>query len=441
MEGDIAPEPRHLGKAMLWLWYRRELRFGTIQTHPEPLCRDMSVIPPELLDAIVCEIDDVQTLKSCSLVASTLRYSSQRILLSSLTIGKKKYAHACKLLTESLHIAGYVTRLTIKLGSLRNVLASADVETFVQILDKLQNVRRCTVDGMWYKSTFSNFSERSRIPPFLLDFFLRQPLQELHLRLIDVDPAVLWRVLALAPTLHLRTVIMDERIDVLSTAAVPPPSPSLDSLHLMNGTIGQFLAHPQNVSCVASLRHLLVESYDNWAGPMIEAASHTLEHIQFDTPNYFSGGCSPPMLPRLPALRIVQFTFPGLIIAAATAELISAAAKSLSSLATPQMSPALADVVIKQRSAKDGVFDASPYVPLMTMLDAALAAYPSPPCVHWVLATDKEEPTTSLAHFADGVRRAMPKAGSTGRLVLEAYLQSRVFGRADGALYPLGESS
>jgi hypothetical protein len=399
----------------------------------------MTVIPPELQDAIVCEIDDVESLMSCSLVGWTLRYSSQRILLSSLTIHKRNLARACELLTESLHIAGYVTRLTIRLGSLRNVMASTDIGIFVQILDKLHNVRRCTVDGMWYKSLFSNFPERSRIPPLLLDFLGRQPLHELHLRLIDIAPAVLWRVLALAPTLHLRTVIMDEGTDTLSaTAGVSLPSPFLDSLYLMNGTVGEFLAHPQNISCVAGLRHLLVESYDNWAGPMIMAASHTLEHIQFDCQSYYSGGGSPPMFPRLPALHTVQFTFPGLIILAATAELISAAVESLSSLVTPQMSPALADVVIKQRSAKDGVFDASPYVPLMTMLDAALAAYPSPPCVHWVLATDREEPTTSLAHFAEGVRHAMPKARSAGRLVLEVYVPPRSFGLADGAPYLIG---
>ncbi|KAJ7238816.1 hypothetical protein B0H12DRAFT_1075147 [Mycena haematopus] len=406
----------------------------------------MSAIPPELLDAIVCEIYDVASLKVCSLVASTLRYSSQRILLSALTVEAEKCAALCQLLTESPHITSYVTRLTIR--TLRTAMTSPHIESFRQILAKLQNVRRCSLDGLWYH------------------------------RCIYVSPSVLWHFLTTVPSLHLLSVKMMDGVNSVLTHVIVPAV--LDSLFLNAGTkdVGQWIAHPSNVSCLTALRHLsLRPSDDSWAETLMETASHTLEHIQFECSSialpldlvftllFLSGlknsqynvetfpmsfelthevlymfksnktmlrghnpiksrfvapGYPPAVLPHLPVLRTLKFTFSGQTITPAISEIISQTANILSSLAIPQMSPALADIMIQQHLARDGAFDPTPYFPLISLLDTALAAYPRPPSVHWLLAMNDKE--NVFAHFADTVRRGMPKAHSTGRLVLEAYV-------------------
>ncbi|KAJ7877778.1 hypothetical protein B0H13DRAFT_2346940 [Mycena leptocephala] len=60
----------------------------------------MSFLPQELLDAIVNEVHDMETLKNCPLAGYTLREPR-----------RQNYAAACKLLEESPHIAHYITRL------------------------------------------------------------------------------------------------------------------------------------------------------------------------------------------------------------------------------------------------------------------------------------------------------------------------------------------
>jgi hypothetical protein len=44
------------------------------------------LFPQELLDAVVAELEDVESLKSCSLAGSPLRSPSQRKLMRSLTL-------------------------------------------------------------------------------------------------------------------------------------------------------------------------------------------------------------------------------------------------------------------------------------------------------------------------------------------------------------------
>ncbi|KAF7340123.1 hypothetical protein MVEN_01930700 [Mycena venus] len=375
----------------------------------------MLALPPELLDAIVVLVDDLESLKSCSLVASTLRYTSQRILIRSLTVQAKNYVQVGQLLIESPHIADYITHLSLKLHD----LASLDIDTLHQVLAKLQNLRLCFLNGMWHSSPRSSALRRSTIPPLVSDFLARQPPRALYLMAITISPALLWRFAAAVPTLHVYSVVIEEEPDpTVARAAVS--NSVLESLFLNSRHVGEFFARPQNISCVAGLRHLSAAGpFDDWAPALIEAASRTLEHIQFDC----TYDPSPPLLQRLPALRTVQFTFSGQITTETRAEYISHATPTLSSLATPEMSPALADVVIKQQfTSRVGADDAVPYVPLMKMLDAALRAYAAAPCIRWILATRNEE--SRYAGFADSVRRGMPEAHGAGRLVLEVHVLS-----------------
>ncbi|KAJ7309123.1 hypothetical protein DFH08DRAFT_899608 [Mycena albidolilacea] len=384
----------------------------------------MSVLPPELLDVIICEIDDTQTLKACSLVASTLRSSSQRILLDSLTVDVYNDTTICKLLTESPHVAEYVTRLNFRL---RTLLPSSD-RSFRQTLAPLQNVRECFLDGSGY--TYGAPRSRTRIPPGVLDFLGRQQLRDLRLKFIKISVTVLLYFVKVIPTLYFDFVEIDNEADIASDPTVLSPFPrksALTSLSCIGKDVGQFLARAQNISCVAALRHLSISSRDDdgWVGALIEAASRTLETVEFDCSRY----PPPPALPRLPALQSVEFTFSGQLLPAARADIISRTATILQALAVPQASPALAKLVFKQKLfPNDGTsLDPVQYFPLTTMLDDALAAYPTAPRIHWIL-TKTNNDDTQFMHFADSVRSGMPQALSTGRLVLEAYLSPGVRG-------------
>jgi hypothetical protein len=74
-------------------------------------------LPAELIELVVDELDpaDHGTLERLALTASTFRHSTQRVLLSSLTLKDgPNYVALATLLSESLHVRDYATRLTIR---------------------------------------------------------------------------------------------------------------------------------------------------------------------------------------------------------------------------------------------------------------------------------------------------------------------------------------
>ncbi|KAJ6470414.1 hypothetical protein C8R45DRAFT_1218279 [Mycena sanguinolenta] len=379
----------------------------------------MSVIPRELLEAIVDKIHDVESLKACSLAASTLRYSSQRRLLGALTIGAgicaPPYIH--QLLTESPHIADYVTRLSIPI-----LPAVMEFQSFPRILAKLQNVRECTMGER------TRESQRFTIPPFVLDFLARPSLREVHLSGFQITTSELRHFLTTLSSLHLSFVVIKGGADPsFMHGSVGPAAAVLGSLSLGIGVgeIGEFLVQPANISCLAAVRRLSLysagdistgSSGDRWTRPLIQFTSPTIEHLHLNCA-YFP----PPALPGLPALRTLKITFSGRINAASLSDIISRTADILPSLAAPQVSPALADIVIEQNLASfdTGTFDPLPYAPLISILDAAQAVYATPPSVRFLLSEYKET-QYKFARFADTVQQGMPRAHGAGRLVVEA---------------------
>ncbi|KAJ6502272.1 hypothetical protein C8R45DRAFT_614192 [Mycena sanguinolenta] len=391
----------------------------------------MTSIPPELLEAICSEITDIESLKSCSLAASALRYPCQRILLSSLTLKVQNHASVCKLLAESSHIAEYVVSLTILLA-MQHLMTSEDLESLYGILGKLHRVRRCILDGSSFRSLYSAVARSSPVPPVLLEFFARQPLRELRLNRIEISSNQFSRLVTVAPALHFQILSLQEESDDVPIDSVPP-SPFLHSVFINCSRTEQFLVLPQNISCLTRLRHLSIRT-GRCTEMLIEVAAQILEHLQFD---YRSFTTFPTMFPRLPALRTVQFVLPDLMVNA-TAHLLTAVVNSLSGLA---MNPGLAVVGIKCSSTKIGAFDVEWCASLMARLDEAVATYAMAPCIHWVLTVyggDKNL-QARLAHFTDSVRCGMPKAHNAGRLMLEANGPARTVGRIDGSRYtPFG---
>ncbi|KAF7344490.1 hypothetical protein MSAN_01930800 [Mycena sanguinolenta] len=306
-----------------------------------------STLPPELIDTIICEIHDLESLKTCSLVVSSWRSPSQRILFDTLTVTVENCAALFNLLTESPHIANYTTNLIIK--TMYVAMPTRVVESTPQILAKLQNVRRCTLVGL--QSPFRRrtppvpLSSRIAFPSVLLDFVVRQQLRELSLICVHIPTSVLRYLLTTVPKLSFQESVVLQDIEAVD--------------------IGQYAVYPQNIGCFTALRHLSMRSTGNeWSGKLIEAASRTLELIHLDC------------VEHLP-------------------------------LNLPHISVLLTDL------------------PLATMLDAALAAYSTPSCINWFMPTP--DGGTLFRKLADSVRRGMPEAHRTGRLVLEAHVPSPRF--------------
>ncbi|KAK7025049.1 hypothetical protein R3P38DRAFT_2952519 [Favolaschia claudopus] len=343
-------------------------------------------IPPELWEAIIHEIEDKESLMACSLVALVLRYPSQRILLSSLTVTVSNCASACKLLSASPHVAQYLSRLTIE--SLHDVdVDEVYHDNLHQLLANLQNIRVCIMRGLWYPSWSPHhkfrFPERSIIPPLLSDFLGRQTLNELHLSDLVVSQMVLESFMETVPTVSLCMVYLEGPKVPPTTTFISASRPAaVKSLTIVSGNVGGFL---QQLSVRFPLvRHLSIqhrESDPAWVRNLIEGVSRTIEHLQFDCPSYTS--CRPPpTLPYLPALRKLQFSFPDGIMASATEGYISAATATLSSIAPPQTTPALTDIVIKEWVDRRRI-DMSLYSPFMSTLELSFTSRDAPPRIHW----------------------------------------------------------
>ncbi|KAF7344466.1 hypothetical protein MSAN_01928200 [Mycena sanguinolenta] len=364
------------------------------------------VLPPELITAIIYEVDDVESLKLCSLVASSLRSRCQRILYSTLTIRMDNCAALCKLLAESSHIADYVTNLVIR--TLYPTMREPDLENFRQILVKVRNVRRCTLDGQWNRFPMHvpighPVVPPVDIPPLVLDFLVRQPLRYLSLSCVRIPTSMLGRFLTTVPELSFSSDSVAVQDGVPPTAV---QTPVLHSLFLSSTVkdVGPYVVQPQNMRCLCALRHLSFQTPGNgWAAELIQAASRTLQHLHFSCREH------PPL--NLPASDGFRTT-------TARPAVISQTTNVLSSLVFPETLPALAEVQIEQFFADNGIFDPTPYISLIALLEASLASYSTPPRIRWFLVMYDQD--AQYTDFVDAVRRGMPKADSEGRLIMEA---------------------
>ncbi|KAK7025052.1 hypothetical protein R3P38DRAFT_1059585 [Favolaschia claudopus] len=397
--------------------------------------------PPELWEAVIYEVEDVESLKACSLVSLIFRPPSQRILLSSFTVTTDNCDAACKLLAENSRVEQYISRLTIE--DLRDIMVSEDYrESLSQFLAKLQNVRICTLVGIWYQHVYSSFQEKSEIPKLILGFLSHQTLSELHLSHLYIGPAILGGFFEVVPsiTLHMVDVKEEEMLTSAFPLSASRPATVRSLAIVSSGSVGEFLASLQDISVsFPALQHLSIDSTQiesiAWARPLVVALSHTIKHLQLDCPKYV-GWQLPPTFSRLPVLRKLQFSFADSRLAPqAKIEYISATIATMSSIAPLRMTPALTDLVIRQWVGDNDV-DMTLYLPLMATLEATFANRDAPPRIHWVFAHYEEE-SVDLTQSAHGVRHGMPTTRDAGRLAISVRTPSRIFGRADRLLSTL----
>jgi hypothetical protein len=240
----------------------------------------MSIVPQELVDTIVSELEDVASLKACSLAGSAFRSPSQRILLRSLTLEPTNYRAFSIFLEESPHVATYIICLHVHLPSSRST--SEEDEFFIQVLSRPANVRRCIVHGDliydWTRLT-------PRMVSAVLGFLAQQPLRELRVLDLGHIPLLAFsRLLSAAPTVSFHRASVTESLEDIS-AVFPPDVSFLTRLGACRG-VCKVLARPQFAAYTATLRHLEIQitsGDDRYAHVLsiICSAAHTLTDLQF----------------------------------------------------------------------------------------------------------------------------------------------------------------
>ncbi|KAJ6474952.1 hypothetical protein C8R45DRAFT_1010903 [Mycena sanguinolenta] len=370
------------------------------------------ILPQELLNAIVQDIDDSLTLKSCSLAGSSLREESQRILLRSLTLGVENHDAKSAILDESQHIAAYITDLTVYIPNPDEIvdfeLTGEDIQS---ILRRLQNVRRCVFDvpesspscvywpelPLVFSSTYMRFLSRQQ--------FLRE-LRIANIFELPVD--VILSLLTAAPTLRLNRVgvVQDLRDSELTLQHLP--------------SLRQLILEP---GCPRASDHIVQENIS-----IIANAAQTLLFLRIETERDVLSVLSVNgrqlitcQLPPLPALLFLEYVLP---LTALTAPWFLDA---IIEVLAPHSNPKLTELTLVFRYSNPTLrsFPAVIKANAMSLLDGALAAHPANPClkVRWNVSMERFNVVFDYAqHFHKFVRmvqQAMPSAQARGKLVVE----------------------
>ncbi|KAJ6563937.1 hypothetical protein B0H19DRAFT_1258466 [Mycena capillaripes] len=328
----------------------------------------MPRVPNELIEVIVREVGDIASLKTCPLVASNFRSPCQRILLCSLTLWTRLFLY------ESPHVAAYITALSIWLPTTKTI--TSEVESFVQILDWLGNVRCCAILAHLY---CDRKDVPARVSSVIFRFLSYQPLRDLQVAAIkNISVSAVCPLLGPGP---------DDPFAITPHTSNPPWL----IIRYQSDSISQLLGRPQSAGHTNTLRQLeIYVQSDEYVHThaLLDSAGHTLERIKFhcNTPLRLSV-LSPP---SLPALREVEFSIE----------------------ATHSTSPWFKDTILTPRATL-----VIPSLPLehslMTALDHALIAHPASPSIRW---------RTSGAGFSDfgpWMQGMMAKVHEKGRLVVE----------------------
>ncbi|KAJ7651551.1 hypothetical protein DFH06DRAFT_1207352 [Mycena polygramma] len=332
-------------------------------------------ISQELVDAIVCEVDDICSLKACALAGSVFRGRSQRILLQSLTLDAlPKVSGILTLLEESPHIAAYITGLKI------------------EILNRLTNVRR---------------------------FHVRVPLSHSLL-----GPTRFFRATAVVQaTGHLPSA-RSPAIAFFSNVALESPVASssdaaskVEELVLDDWSTYQLISRPQFESQLQKLCRLSIVSSKH-GSTLLSSTACTLEHVNLRVPSH-SRDRLLPHIPPLLLLRSVTFS-----LSFSDHHRLDFLAEGLAAV---RASPRLAYVVLVFERLSREECQQTLYlsVPTLLYLDAKLAEHPARPSIRWCLdfesSVDERVRAEKFKGIGEAVRAEMPMAREEGRLVVEMY--------------------
>ncbi|KAJ7222750.1 hypothetical protein B0H12DRAFT_1125272 [Mycena haematopus] len=395
------------------------------------------LLPQELLNAIVQDIDDPSTLKSCSLAGSNLREESQRILLHSLTLGVENHDAKNAILDESPHIATYITDLTVYMPNPDEIVDFDLTGTDIQgILGRLNNVRRCVFDVPESSPSCIYWPE---LPPTFSSTYLhfisrQQSLRELRIaNLFELPLDVILALLRAAPALVLNRVgvVQDLGDSELSLHHLP----SLRRLSLEPGCprfcLCRLFARAKYSPLTSGLTHLEIQASEHTVQEninLISNAAQTLHSLCIETERDVLSVLSvngtrliTSPLPPLPALHFLEYILP---LSALPAPWFL---EAILGILAPESNPRLAEITLVFRYSNPTLrgYPAVIKDNAMNMLDGALAAHPASPrlTVRWNVDMERFNVFFDYAqHFRTFVRmvqQAMPSALARGRLIIE----------------------
>ncbi|KAJ7438088.1 hypothetical protein B0H11DRAFT_594033 [Mycena galericulata] len=270
-------------------------------------------LPQELVDNILENVG-FEDLKICSLSAPNLRFASQRILLSSLTLGTvtpekqivSNFSAVYTLLDESPHLIAYITHLRIYSYPLTNA-SPTEIETFQKIFRKLMNVRRCDIGVRGERARMGIFKKTlsPAISETITAYMSHHDLAEVHVRDVALSPDVVSLLVSRTPKLtFIHTEVHgDSDIPFFSMTRTSGPS----SLEIGSGSdsLCGFLSSPHFTQYTESLRRLSIVPYQLHSTRLLMVVSSRLEYVHFNGLGLRSRYTISP-LPSMPSLRFVS---------------------------------------------------------------------------------------------------------------------------------------
>ncbi|KAJ7475616.1 hypothetical protein B0H11DRAFT_2281813 [Mycena galericulata] len=378
----------------------------------------MSIVPQELIEAILHEIDDADCLKCCSLAASAFRVTSQRRLFRSFVVDNRlvgtnrsrSYNAAYALVTESPHFAKCVIALTIQLSSADT--SPAILPSIQRLLSRLKNVRRCTIQGVTGYS--SGWACLSPVASPVFDFIRARNLTELHVLYLDrIPPPALALFVSSAPIVSFYEVTVEP--DVFP--GVPPAASQSKLEQLMiagqnTGSVYSVLGRPEFTSYTMNIRRLSLRLMllPRPFSALVSAVSPNIEHIRFDLELDSS---NLPASLMFPLLRCVEIPIESNV---AGERRLTA---GMTHILTAQL-PALQDIIITYHVASLR----TPFIRrgILKAIDKSMARTNTTARIRWQLAFGSGDDAQTLQHraeFACFVQRAMPKLRMMGKLAFE----------------------
>ncbi|KAJ7775925.1 hypothetical protein DFH07DRAFT_936925 [Mycena maculata] len=370
----------------------------------------MTSIPQELIDTIIHEVEDADSLKACTLTASSLRDTSQRILFNSLTLMLPgQYSVWSTRLAESPHVAEYIRTLRLRISSRHS--QGFETQSLALVLGKLMNVRRCTIAGDG-DLAFRNWDQLGPFAQVAIDFVRRQTLAELHLVFFNGLPL---SVLALLVSCAPRVSFSHTEIGPFLMDSPSDPTPCLEQLLLAQKTssISLALQAPECSPYLTKLRRLGLRPDGQYNGILVSVGP-TLEHVRFDCTSRSSNSVLLP-LPRLPVLRSVDLVI--LFGARHEAWLLDGLLDILRSCPDT-----LDEICVTYYTIDREILP--PYVlqpATLATLDQTMANCTVSPRLRWRLDFDLDHDGEHLAAFTMFVQQGLPRVHERNKLMVEGF--------------------
>ncbi|KAJ7052263.1 hypothetical protein C8F01DRAFT_1236578 [Mycena amicta] len=404
-------------------------------------------LPLELIELIIDELPDRDSLRSCCFVASIFRIRCQKRLLAWLRLSPRAsfgsrwrtYTEIAAILDVYPHLAAYVTRVNIVLPDKNTPWYSADHEVAAEsILRRLTHIRETTIIGVEYSiqevPVITEVLDRAleilrahgTMTQLLLQSVQRLPLDIMH------------RVLSSAPSIVLLETGVADSSSIPSPSARRslPGSGPIETLRVeRSSTVTALLLRPEFAPYTNCLKKLSFDvrkqsKASNFA--LCFLATRTLECLDLSFVEHRLAHDTGSALPsHLPCLRQLALTFyphqddirrqwipPPFLISALS----------------PSGAPVLARITINLifPTAYAEIFDPD----VLMELDEAFSAHPALENVHWSIFFELFSHPALFATVSAALQRALPKSSAKGyRLVDRTCFHFLSFLRSYMAVY------